>query len=116
MYNYKEVNVDKEWDDPKSILSLYRKLIALRNEEPALKVGNYIPVYTEGNLLSYIRSYDEKEFLIALNLGSGEEKLSLKRPDWEGVVRIATHPEIEQQRIKGNIQLKANSGMLVEIT
>src|SRR5690606_32988881 len=55
MKNYKEVNVDNEWNEPKSILSLYRKLIAFRNGEPALKVGDYTPVYTEGNLLSYIR-------------------------------------------------------------
>lgn len=115
MKNYRKVNVDKEWDDPKSILSLYRKLIAFRNGEPALKVGDYTPVYTESNLLSYIRSYDEKKFLIALNLSDGKEELNIKRPDWKGVVRIATHPELEGKKIKGNIQLKANSGMLIEI-
>lgn len=114
MKNYREVNVEKEWDAPKSILTLYRKLIAFRNQEPALKIGDYTPVYTEGNLLAYIRSYEEKEFLIALNLGSTEEELNIKRTDWEGVVCIATHPEMERQKIKGNIQLKANTGMLIE--
>ena len=115
MKNYKEVNVDNEWNEPKSILSLYRKLIAFRNGEPALKVGDYTPVYTEGNLLSYIRNYKEKEFLIALNLGGAEEELDIKKPDWKGVVRIATHPELEGKKIKGNIKLKANCGMLIEI-
>src|SRR5690606_30440861 len=115
MKNYKEVNVDKKWDDPKSILSLYRKLIALRNREPALKVGDYTPVYTEGDLLSYIRNYDEKQFLIALNLSDGKEELDIKRPDGDGVMRIARHPELEQKKIKGNIQLKAITGMLIKI-
>ena len=41
--------------DPRSILSLYRALIALRRKLPALALGDYVPIGVEGDLLIYLR-------------------------------------------------------------
>ncbi|MBX6340831.1 MAG: alpha-amylase, partial [Thermomicrobiaceae bacterium] len=51
--DYQTCNVEVEREDPRSMLSLYRRLIALRRAEPALHVGSYAPVPAEGSVLAY---------------------------------------------------------------
>lgn len=116
MEDYKQVNVEEELKNENGMLKYYRKLIRLRMQEPALHTGEYFPVYTEGNLLSYIRKNSGKKFLIALNLGGSQELFRPITPSWKGVIRIATHPGLEGNEISGTLKLNANLGIVVEIT
>ena len=59
--DYREVNVESQRDQPRSMLSLYRQLISLRRGEPALEVGAFDPVEAEGDVLAYIRRATESE-------------------------------------------------------
>jgi len=61
-------NVAAEQRDGGSMLALTRALLALRWREPALSVGDYVPVACEGSTLAYERRYGESRLLIALNL------------------------------------------------
>ena len=45
------LNVAVERDDPRSMLTLYRRLIELRRAEPALSVGAYTPLAAHGDVL-----------------------------------------------------------------
>ncbi len=69
------VNVDRQRDDPASMLTLYRRLIALRRARPALSVGSYEPVNATGDVLAYARDAGANQCLIALNLGSTPQSL-----------------------------------------
>ena len=62
-------NVAAEKQDPGSLLSLTHALLALRRAEPALSVGNYLPVASSNNLLAYTRRASGARILVALNLG-----------------------------------------------
>src|SRR6185295_17042801 len=68
--DYPVVNVDAENHDPKSMLTLYRRLLALRRAHPALYAGRYQPVAMTGDLVAYVRREGSEAFLIALNLGA----------------------------------------------
>lgn len=114
MENYEQINVKKEREEKDSMLNFYRKLIQLRQSEPALKTGEYIPVFTEGNLLAYRREKGKK-FLIALNLGSSPEVLNPDISEWRGKVKISTHPESEGEKVSGELRLKANEGLLISL-
>lgn len=115
MKNFAEVNVKKHWDQKGSMLYLYRRLISLRNQEAALHIGDHIPVYTENNLLSYIRKYEESKFLIILNLKNTEENFT---PNflWKGTVELATHAKFEGKNVEGALRIKGNLGLLIAIT
>src|SRR5690606_8108287 len=67
---YSRRNVSAQKGNPYSLLSLYRRLIELRNNEPALNSGEYRPVMSDGKLIAYIRELrqNSKKFLIILNL------------------------------------------------
>jgi alpha-amylase len=67
--DYEQKNVALQTADPASLLSLYRDLIHLRLEHPALQVGDYRPVASrEAGLVAYLRSSDEETVLVIINL------------------------------------------------
>lgn len=69
--DYPERNVAAQADDPDSLLSHYRRLIALRNEHAALRIGEWLPV-TPGSaqVASYLRHHGDETFLILVNLSA----------------------------------------------
>ena len=68
-------NVEVLRDEPGSILTLHRRLIALRREHPALSVGDYCPVSVEGDVLVYERRHADETIRVALNFGHGDCKV-----------------------------------------
>ena len=68
-------NVAVQDADPKSVLSLYRRLIELRRAHPALSVGSYRQVYVDDDLFIYARRHADNEVLVALNLSGVERAL-----------------------------------------
>jgi alpha-glucosidase len=70
-------NVEMEKGDPLSILSLYRRLLALRKEEAALAVGSIEEVAAEGPVLRYVRREGSRKFAVALNLAAEKAAITL---------------------------------------
>jgi alpha-glucosidase len=71
-----EYNVNAESHDPNSILSFYKRVLALRRSEPALRNGSYVPLDRENPfVLSYLRKGSGKgdAILVVLNM-SGESR------------------------------------------
>ena len=69
--DYPTKNVETQSEDPNSLLSLYRRLIHLRNEHAALRVGEYHFVEaSHPAVYASLRVSQEETILILLNLGS----------------------------------------------
>ena len=69
--DHDENNVAAKREDPSSIPTLHRRLLALRRAAPALQTGSYTPVPATGDGLSYTREANGSRYLVALNLGHG---------------------------------------------
>jgi oligo-1,6-glucosidase len=66
------VNVEAEKNDPNSVLSAYRTLIALRKEHPALVYGGFHCLFPHRrNLFLYERQEGGDRFLVEANLSDG---------------------------------------------
>jgi alpha-glucosidase len=66
-----EYNVSVESGEPGSILAFYKRLIALRRGEPALRDGSYVPLNEDDpNVLSFLRKNPGKgdSVLVVLNM------------------------------------------------
>ncbi|HEX7022859.1 MAG TPA: alpha-amylase family glycosyl hydrolase [Trueperaceae bacterium] len=110
-----EINVEREKDDTSSMLSLIRHLIALRQAEPALTIGDYRPLQADGDLLAYTRGAGGKRFLVALNLGHGAELLEPEDLDLCGRVVAATDRQREGLQVGGRLELAGDEGVVVEL-
>jgi len=111
--DYERFNVAAESDDPCSMLTLHRRLIALRRANPALEIGSYARVPADGDLLAYIRAAGNQRLLIALNLGSQEQTLDLGA--LRGQVVLSTHLDRESDPATGALTLRADEGLIVEL-
>jgi alpha-amylase len=66
---YADHTVADETTDPNSLLSLYRKLIQLREQHAALRIGSFTLVKsTSPKVLAYIRQSKEETVLVIINL------------------------------------------------
>lgn len=113
--NYAKVNVKVQMEDDDSILCFYKRLIALRNTEPALYAGNYRPLEATGNVLAYIRRYGRQRWLVVLNMGPRRGSLLVKEVEVNGEVVIATRPDMEGAPVSNEIRLRGNEGLLARL-
>lgn len=113
---YKRVNVEAQKDDPYSPLSLYRRLLQLRQSEPSLMYGNYQRVYSDKLALAYIRQAPgEKAFLIVLNLSHRPCYLHIRHRNIAGTVLLSTSCELEGTSVSERMQLSGDEGIVVEL-
>jgi alpha-glucosidase len=73
-------NVARMAEDPHSILTLYRRLLAARHAHLALSIGDFALLDAEGDGLVYERRYGADRLIVALNLGGRAHRVAL--PDW----------------------------------
>lgn len=73
-----EINVDAERRDPRSMLALTRALLALRRATPALHLGSYEAIAgAPDDCFVYLRTAGTQRYLVALNFGSGAQRVPL---------------------------------------
>jgi alpha-glucosidase len=110
------VNVEAEMRELHSILNLYRHLIELRRREPALAIGQYVAVSTSGDLLAYRRQFDDAHrYLIVLNFAGEPAKFHSAIPQQSAIV-LSTHMDREKEVVTDTIELRANEGVIIELT
>ena len=114
--DYPVTNVQAEDSDPKSLLTLYRKLLQLRRNHPALVEGSYEPVTQSGDLLIYIRRSPVRNLLVALNLGSAPFDLLLGSLRVRGRIILSTHLDRDAGPILTDVALRSDEGVIVELT
>ena len=99
--NYKEINAKSQMEDPDSIFSYYKKLIALRKEYPVFVEGDFELVFPENNqLFSYTRTFEGKTLWVLCNF-YGEE-VSIEIPEklkGEKELLISNYRDINSENV-----------------
>ncbi|WP_445492174.1 alpha-amylase family glycosyl hydrolase [Rhodopseudomonas sp. RCAM05734] len=99
--------------DPHSILSLYVKLIDLRKHTLELVFGDYVPLQTAGDVLAYLRVYDGRALLVALNFSS--EATSMHVEGEGGEIALTTELDRRGENVSGVLELRGNEGVIVRL-
>jgi alpha-glucosidase len=108
-------NLAVEGDNASSILSLYTRLIKLRQSEPALMVGSYEAVAADADVLAYVREHEGKGFLVVLNLGAEPATVAMPDRARSGRIVICTDAEREGLAVERVLEVRGNEGMVVEV-
>ena len=75
---FRERNVERQLDDPASLLNLYRALLGYRRESAALQWGGYQAVdNVPDDCFVFLREAEDQRILVALNLSSQSRTLRL---------------------------------------
>ena len=106
------VNVAGQAEDPDSILTLTRRLIALRREHPVLRLGDFERFGpTPDGTFSFRRLSADGQLTVVLNL-TGEER---SVPDaGPGRVLIGTHRDRDGSPVAAEVALRPNEAVVVE--
>lgn len=112
---YKRQNVEAQQEDEFGMLTLYSKLIRLRQQEPALHVGEYKPVVTKSPLLGYLRVSGDTRFLVLLNLSHKPCYFTPDHFTFEGTIALNTIPEREGTSVKDQVYLSGDEGMVIRL-
>ena len=100
---------------PRSMLQLYRALLALRRREPALAVGGYALVKASENVLAYERRHGRRRLFVALNFGSRFEELD--GVPAEARLLLSTHLDREGESFTLTpMWLRPHEGIVAELT
>lgn len=103
-------NVETERGDPDSILNFYRRVIALRKNDVALRDGKYVSLNgSDPKVMSYLRQYCEDTVLVVLNMSKSEQQEAFDLSA-EGLASVTAHVMLAT---KGS---SANEGALKTVT
>jgi alpha-glucosidase len=110
---YRELGVQSQRADIKSLLHLYRKLLHFRASETALQFGDYLPDVLTDQVFAYIRQDSQSRFLVAINFSSSIAMLRSKAA--HGAVVLSTELDRTGERATGDITLRPDEGILMRI-
>ena len=69
--DYKDVNVEKELDDPDSVLSFYRELIHLRRDSECIRRGNLsFQLEDDPYLFVFSRTFGDESYMVIANFSN----------------------------------------------
>jgi alpha-glucosidase len=114
--NYEQQNVAEQCRDPRSIYQLYRRLIALRRDQPALRHGTYRPLAASGDLLIYMREFEGDRVLVALNLGTEPTTVALPAESLAGKLLASTFGDRDDEPVRKTVDIRGNEGAVIALS
>ena len=103
--------VEGEDQDGGSLLCLYRRLLKLRRQMPALHAGEISEVTAEDGVLRYMRVAGEVRVAVVLNM-TGEWRSA---GEVAGTVLVSALRELEGERVQGERWLRGGDALVVEM-
>ncbi len=109
--NYIANNVATMESDPNSILNHYKKLIHIRNEQAALRKGNYLSIdNSANNILSFARIHEDEGIVVVSNLGTQTSNLSLDLSASSLTAGIYYVTDLYSNQAMGSITINSDGG------
>ena len=105
-------NVFDQTQSEDSMLNLYRRLISLRRRTPALVIGSYRRVATEGEVLVFVRQHTRESVLVALNFGPSAVTVDVGQKGPLGRILLSSGGSRDGEPVGGRLELHANEGLV----
>jgi alpha-glucosidase len=103
------MTVEVQREDPDSVLNLFRSLVRLRKETPALAVGAYRTLPAPEGVFSFERSHPEGTVQVHLNFG--DDPRDVKVP--EGAEILGSTVGERSSPRSGRLELRGHEGAIV---
>jgi alpha-glucosidase len=110
--DYREKNVEMEKGNARSMLSYYKQLLDLRKNEPALQVGDYIPLSEANGLMVYKRQFENESVTICINWD--EKEKTLKGLNLSGIIIFASDHELRNKNFNESLPLGGKQVVIIK--
>jgi alpha-glucosidase len=110
--NWDEQNVESLDREPFSILSLYRRLLALRRSHEALRLGRYQTLTCADDVFGFARSLGKEKLIVLLNFSQERRRVLLEGSD-PATVLLSTARDWSGERIESQITLDPNEAVIL---
>jgi alpha-glucosidase len=110
--SYRTQNFKSLRDDPRSILQLYHRLIALRREYRALNIGNFRLIEVTDDIMIFERRHQDECLFVLLNFGQRQRTLSLQPAIAATIILLSTYRDRCGNAFDGN--LRPDEGVILE--
>jgi alpha-glucosidase len=105
------ISVATQEGQERSMLSLYRRLLALRREHPALHAGIVEDVTSQNGVLSYCRTLGEERFQVLLNMTGEPQHMQAGK----GKIVLTTIMDGDGAEVEGDIVIEGAEGVLIRL-
>lgn len=115
--NVAKYNVEAEEKDPESLLNFYRRMIALRNSEPALSIGDYVPLEADKDraVFAFQRTHEASTLLVLLNYSEKPKKFKMRLPQGQSKWLSALPDGIKAETDKKGMLSMTLQGMQIVV-
>lgn len=113
--DFPQANVAAQSEDPRSLLALYRRLLTLRDERPALIATRSELISREDPLLAYRKRTEEEHLLVILNRSAEPRTFNLEASQ-NGLVILSTFLDREAEAVQSQVELRPDEGVIVDVT
>jgi alpha-glucosidase len=111
--DYASVNVARQLDDPRSLLSFYRRLLWYRKRTPALTGGTYRGLDGPADTFVFVRQAGGERRVVALNFSAEPRWLALDECS-AGRIEVSTDDAREPGPVRlTGFELRATEGVIV---
>jgi alpha-glucosidase len=109
--NWAEQNVETLDRQPFSILNLYRRLLALRRNHRALRIGRYETLKGHDDVFGYARSAGQEKLIVLLNFSQERRRVSLERSE-PATVLLSTELDRSGETLASTLTLDPNEAVI----
>lgn len=114
--DYRDVNVSRQLKEPRSMLNLFRRLLAYRKTSPALQWGSYRSMENVPDACyAYAREIEGQRVLTVLNFSSDAMEVNLSRSG-SGQIAVCTHMDRAGDVRLSNFSLRGNEGLVIQLS
>jgi alpha-glucosidase len=108
------VNIEGQLENPASILSLYKRLISLRKQMPALHSGDWIP-YIKGknDIISWFRTSGSQKIIAAVNFSRAVKTIDIPEGEKYKII-LTTDVTGGSFEADGRVSIPGYGGVLME--
>jgi alpha-glucosidase len=107
-------NVASQSQTKTSILNLYRRLLWMRRQSPALHGGTYRPINVDAaDCYVYAREMDGEQHIIALNFAAEPRTVSIGNAGTAKIL-LSTHMDRDENGDLAHISLRAFEGVIIK--
>ncbi|MEJ8553870.1 glycoside hydrolase family 13 protein [Tepidibacter sp. Z1-5] len=114
--NYKDINVEKQLDDPKSVLNFYKNMIKIKKENEIFTYGKYnLILSNHDKIYAYTRTLGDEKVVVICNLKGTDALYEYSDFDLSHDKLLLSNYDVKHHDDTSNITLKPYEARLYKV-